>query len=459
MERMSSLDAVFLAVEDPVNHMNIGSVGIFEGPALSFETLRAFVAAKIQFVPRCRQRVRDASGFLGRPVWIDDVNFDLDEHLRYESLPSGGSSALEEFVGGLMARPLDRRHALWEMWLIDGLAEDRWAIVSKVHHCMVDGIAGTDLLTAIMDREPHAELMVPTVWTPSQEPTTIDFARFSAVSGLQSAMALVRRAVVALVHLHRSWERVHNVVVGAKRLWYPMRRGTTSLTGPIGPHPRWMRTRVRLDDVAAVRHVFGGTLNDVVVAAVTRAFRDLLLGRGEAVDDRTVTALVPVSLRAPDEQGRLGNRVADVHALLPLGTPDPISTLRMIHGHLADLKTSHEVEASGLLLRIGDFVPRVIADRLARAILHRQENVETVVTNVPGPRATLYLCGRPMVEAYPFGPIAGHVRITVAIWSYCDDLYFGVTGDRDAVGDIDRLVLGIDRGFTDLLNAASNAGN
>jgi len=451
---MGSLDAAFLAVEDPVNHMNIGSVAIFEGPAVSFESVRAFVAGKLQFVPRCRQRVREASGVFGRPLWIDDVNFDLDDHLRFRWLDRGGSHAFEEFVADLMARPLDRRRALWEMWLVDGLADDRWAIVSKVHHCLVDGIAGTDLLTAVMDREPDAELVVPTVRTPSREPSRIEVARFGAAMALRSAIAHVRHAVVAFAHPLRAWERVRNVFVGAKRLWYPMHRESTSLTGPIGPHRRWARTRVRFDDVTTVRHAFGGTVNDVVVAAVTRAFRDLLLARGETVDDRTVIALVPVSVRAPDEHGHLDNRVADVHALLPVGFDDPISTLRAIHDHLDDLKTSHEVEATGFVLRIGDLVPRVIADRFARAVV-RRSNVETAVTNVPGPRSPLYLCGRPMLEAYPYAPIAGQVRITVAIWSYCDHLYFGVTGDRDTTGDLDRLVAGIDRGFADLLHEAT----
>ena len=455
MERMSSLDAVFLAVEDPVNHMSIGSVALFEGPAVSFEAVQRFVAAKIQFVPRCRQRVREASGVLGRPVWIDDVGFDLDDHLRHQSLLDGRASDLDGFVEALMARPLDRRRALWEMWLVDGLDDGRWAIVSKVHHCLVDGIAGTDLLAVVMDSQPDAELVAPASWEPSDEPSTADFARFSAVSALRSAINHVRGAVVALRHPRRSWERVSGTVAGARRLWYRMRRGATSLTGPIGARPRWAHTSVHLDDVATVRHAFGGTVNDVIVAATTRAFRDLLLARGEAVDDRTVTALVPVSLRAPDEHGRLDNRVADVHALLPVGIDDPVSTLRTVHDHLDDLKTSHEVDASGALLRIGDWAPRVIADRVARAVLHRQRSVETVVTNVPGPRSPLYFCGRRMVEAYPYAPIAGHVRITVAIWSYCTILSFGVTGDRETVVDLDRFVAGIDRGFTDLLNEAT----
>jgi WS/DGAT/MGAT family acyltransferase len=211
---------------------------------------------------------------------------------------------------------------------------------------------------------------------------------------------------------------------------------------------------VRFDDVTTLRRVFGGTVNDIVVAAVTRAFRELLLGRGETVDRRTVAALVPVSLRAPGEHGQPDNRVADVHALLPVGIDDPIAALRAIHEHLDDLKTSHEVDASGALMRLGDLVPRALADRIARAVV-RRANVETAVTNVPGPRSPLFFCGRRMLEAYPFAPIAGPVRITVAVWSYCDHIFFGVTGDRETAGDLDRVATGIETGFAALLDEAA----
>ncbi len=194
-------------------------------------------------------------------------------------------------------------------------------------------------------------------------------------------------------------------------------------------------------------------MNDVVVAAVSSGFRDLLVERGESVEGRTITALVPVSLREPAERGQTGNRVANVHALLPMGQAASCSLLQAVHEHLEDLKGSHEIEATGLLLRIGDYVPRVLADRIARAVLHRQRNVETVITNVPGPRSPLYLGGHRMIEGYPVAPIGGQVRISVAIWSYCDHLYVGITGDRDTAPDIERLGQGIARGFAGLLEA------
>ena len=457
MERLSSLDTVFLAIEDPANHMNLGSVAIFEGPAPPFETVCDFLAAKIPLVPRCRQRVREPSGVLGRPVWIDDVGFEPHDHVHGLTLPDQDPGFLEDLVAELLAAPLDRRRALWEVWVVDGLGDDRWALIAKVHHCMVDGIAGTDLLSAILDREPDAETATPDSWAPSPEPSALAFARFSVAATLRSVIVHLHHAADVLRHAGRHWERFRGIITASKRLWYRQRHGPTSLTGPIGAHRRWVHTAVRFEDITAVRDAFGGTVNDVIVAAVSRGLSDLLIARGESVDDRTVTALVPVSLRGPAEDHQVGNRIANVHALLPVGRANPRSTLQAVHAHLDDLKNSHEVEATGLLLGIGDYVPRALADRIARAILRKQSNVETVITNVPGPRSSLYLGGRKMIQGYPVAPIGGQVRIAIAIWSYCDTLSIGVTGDRDTAQDISHLERGITCGFAELVDAARTA--
>jgi WS/DGAT/MGAT family acyltransferase len=192
-------------------------------------------------------------------------------------------------------------------------------------------------------------------------------------------------------------------------------------------------------------------VNDIVVAAVTSGFRDLLLERGESVENRTLTAMVPVSLRQPAERGETGNRVANVHARLPLGIADPITRMRMVQNHLRDLKHSHETEATGFVMNIGNYVPRPIADRLARAIVQRQRSVETVITNVPGPQSSVHLGASRLIGAYPIAPIAGLVRITVAVWSYHGHLYIGITADQNSVPDIETLARGIGRGFETLV--------
>ena len=456
MERLSSLDGVFLAVEDRVNQMNIGTVAIFDGPAPPLDEVRAFLASRIMLVPRCRQRVREPGRVFGHPVWIDDVHFDPCEHIHALSLRGPGSGDLDQVAADLLSPQLDRNRPLWEVWVIDGKDGDLWAILAKVHHCMVDGIAGSDLLSAILGQQPDAEAAVPDSWVPSPEPSSLAFAWFSIRNALVSFVAHVRNVADVLGHPGHSWGRARNTLAAAKQLWYRQHHSPTSLTGPIGTHRRWTHIAVPFDDVREIRTSLGGSVNDVVVAAVSGGFRDLLVERGESVEGRTITAMVPVSLRGPTEHGGTGNRVANIHALLPVGQTDPRSALQAVHEHLDELKTSHEIEATGLLLGIGDFVPRVLADRVARSVLHRQRNVETVITNVPGPRSPLYLGSHRMIEGYPVAPIGGRVRISVAIWSYCDHLYFGITGDRDTAYDIERLGQGINRGFADLLNAAQS---
>jgi diacylglycerol O-acyltransferase len=458
MERMGSLDAVFVAAEDAVNHMHIGSVGIFDGPPPSYDEVRALVGSKLQLVGRYRQRVREAPMSIGRPLWIDDVHFSLDYHLRATALPAHADrGSLEQLVGRVMSQPLDRNRPLWEMWVIDRLPGDQWAILSKVHHCMVDGIAGTDLLGVIMDTEPDEPLGPADAWTAAREPSRFDLGRASVRMALESVGGVASGVAGAARHPARALGRAGNIAMGIERVVAPSRRAGASLTGPIGPHRRWTRTRVSLDEVKTVRRAFGGTVNDVVLTAVARGFRELLIARGEPVENRTITTLIPVSLRTSDARGMLDNRVSAVYARLPVGIADPIDLLSAVRAHMDTLKRSHEIEASAAIVGIGDFAPPVVAAVLARAVVHSQEIVQTVATNVPGPQFPLYVCGRRMREAYPYVPIAGHIRVGVAIWSYCGEVYFGITGDWDGAPDIEKLAAGIDLAFDDMRGAATGA--
>jgi WS/DGAT/MGAT family acyltransferase len=444
---MGSLDAAFIAVEDATNHMHIGSVGIFEGPPPSYADVVAVAAAKLQLVPRYRQRVREAPASIGRPLWIDDIEFDLDYHMRHAALPHRDRSA----------HPLDRRRPLWEMWMIEGLDDDRWALVSKVHHCMVDGIAGSDLLGVIMDLEPDAPRLRPAAWQPAPEPSYVDLARYTGEMTFEAMSGVVRGGLHAVRHPRSTLASARRVINGLARVLAPTRRAGASLTGPIGPRRRWRRTRVSLDDVKAIRAAFGGTVNDVALTAVTRGFRELLSTRGESLEGRAVITLVPVSTRPDAARGVLDNRVSAVYARLPVGVEDPVSTLEAVRAQMDALKASSEPDASDALVGVGDFAPPIVAAALARTIVHSQEIVQTVATNVPGPQLPLYVCGRRMLEAYPFVPIAGHVRVGVAIWSYCGEMYFGVTGDWQGAPDIGRLVHGIDVAFETLRTDAAAA--
>ena len=453
MEQLSSLDGVFLAIENRHTPMNIGSVAHFEGPVPTLDDLRAFLNSRLVLVPRSRQRVREPRGPFGRPIWIDDVHFDVHDHLHAISIRDRDEQNFDDLVADLLSTHLDRRHPLWRIWLVDDPAPNQWALVVMAHHCLVDGIAGNDLLTALLSSPSESPQAATAPWLAAPEPSRLEVLIFGLHQAISTARVHLGSLARSLSHPRRSWRRLRTTLTAAKRLWYRQHREPTSLVGPIGPHRRWRSLAIPLREISAIQGSFSCTVNDVVLAAVTSGLRDLLVARGEFHAGRSVTVMVPVSLRISDERGTTGNRVANVHARLPVGHRDPLSTLRLVHAHLEELKSSHEVDATGALMNIGTKVPRFVADRIARAVVRRQRNVETVVTNVPGPREPLSVGPNRMVAGYPVAPIAGQVRIAIAIWSYCDTLFIGITGDRETVPDIDILVDGIRRGAEDLRRA------
>ena len=446
MERLSGLDAVFLAIEDHNTPMNIGSVAIFEGPAPDPEAISQYLTSRIVTIERCRQRLADPLGPLVRSIWIDDLHFKPDAHLHRISLAEPSTNALNDFVSQILATPLDRRHPLWHVWIVDGLPEHRWAIIAIAHHCLVDGIAGNDLLSAVLSAEPKTA----TPCASADEPSTAALIRFTVRSILDSWSAHGRALWRILMHPQSSWGRARLIARAAKGLWWRQPHVSTSLVGPISAGRRWTHLRIPSTTIQTIHNEFEGTVNDIVLTAVTKGFRDLLIARGESISERTLTAMVPVSLRHSFERAGTGNRVANVHARLRLDIDNPIVRLEMIRHQMDNLKHSHDTQATGLVMNIGNFVPRLLADRMSRMIVRRQRSVETVITNVPGPQEPIYLEGHRLLEAYPIAPIAGHVRLCVAVWSYCGDLYFGITADQKSVPDIEILARGIVDGFAGL---------
>ncbi len=460
MDRMSPLDASFLHVEDSVSHMHIGSVAIFEGPPPPYEAFRDTVAGKLPLVPRYRQKVRFVPLQLGRPAWVDDPYFNIGYHLRHTALPSpGGDEQLRNLVGRLMAQRLDRSRPLWEMWMVEGLDFDHWAAVSKVHHCMVDGVSGTDLLTVVLDAEPEPPPPAPDAWEPAPEPSD---ARV-VIEALGDLVASPYEQFRALRATTRGWrqlrDRASDVGRGLASMAGVVRRTPeSSLNGPIGPHRRWDWARTTLGDVRTVRKAMGGTVNDVVLTVLTRGFRDFILSRGESVDDRVVRTLVPVSVRTQEERGTYNNRVSGMIAELPVGIGDATERLAAIRAQMEGLKESKQAVAGEVLTSLSGFAPAMLLALGARVVRNiPQRNVNTVTTNVPGPQFPLYLAGRPMLEAFPFVPIAGHVRVGVAIFSYNGMLNYGVTGDYDTAPDIGVLCRGVEDGMAELLKLVSDS--
>jgi diacylglycerol O-acyltransferase len=457
MDRMSPQDASFLHIEDANSHMHIGSVAVFDGPSPAYNEFETLVAGKLPLVPRYRQRVRFVPLQLGRPVWVDDRHFNVGYHLRHTGLPKpGGDNELRNLVGRVMSQQLDRNRALWEMWMVEGLEGGHWAIVSKVHHCMVDGISGTDLLAVMLDSEPEPARPSPSEWAPEPEPSDVRLVVDSLVD-LAARPYEQFRAVRSATRAPRAALGQVREIGRGLRAWAGVARPVphSSLNGPIGPHRRWDWARTTLADVKTVRRSLGGTVNDVVLTVLTRGFRDLLIERGEPVENRIVRTLVPVSVRSASERGTYNNRVSGMIAELPVGIDDPRERLDAIRAQMEGLKESKQAVAGEVLTSLTGFAPSMLL-ALGMRVATRvpQRNVNTVTTNVPGPQWQLYACGRPMLEAFPFVPLGLKITVAVAIFSYHGMLNYGVTEDYGGPDDIAVLCRGIEAGMTELLKLA-----
>jgi diacylglycerol O-acyltransferase len=399
---------------------------------------------------------------LGRPVWVDDPHFRLDYHLRRSALPHpGGDEELRNLVGRVMAQQLDRTKPLWEMWIVEGLSEQRWALVSKVHHCMVDGVSGTDLLAVMLDKQRDPEPGPEDRWHPHREPGTTELVvRSLAERAASTPYELVRSGRRMVLGPRVAVQQTAATVQGLLAMRGLLRRTPeSSLNGPIGPHRRWDWARGRLADAATIRNAFGGTVNDVVLTVISSGFRELLGSRGESVEGREVRTLVPVSVRAPGERGAYNNRVSAMFARLPVGIDDPLERLGAVRAQMEGLKKSKQAVAGAVLTSLSGFAPALLFDLGIRAAARvPQRNVNTVTTNVPGPQEPLYAVGRRMLEAFPYVPLAGRVRVGVAIFSYDGALNFGVTGDYESAPDLEVLCDGIEAGMAELVRLAERAG-
>lgn len=445
MNRMSAQDAMFLHVENDVTPMHIGGVSIFEGPPPAFEELTAMVAGKLHHTPRYRQKVRFVPLGVAEPVWVDDRYFDLSYHLRHTAVPSPGSEAqLRAMAARVFSQHLDRARPLWEIWMVEGLAQGRWALLSKVHHCMVDGVAATDLMSVMFD-DGAATPAPADHWSPDPEPTSAELLARGLVMRVADPASQLRSAISA-------WPQVLGSAVSTARALAAaapaLRPATTSLTGPIGPHRHWSWATVELAEVKRMRRELGGTVNDIVLTVITNGFRALMDERGEAMGaDRVVRTMVPVSVRRRGERGTYNNRVSAVFARLPVGADDPVERLADIRAQMDGVKASKQAVAGDVLAQLSGFAPPLLLALGSRAMTRSARlNMDTATTNVPGPQTPVHALGRRLLESYPFVPIVGTIRIVVAIFSYDGRLYFGVTGDRDHAPDVDVLTAGIEAG-------------
>ncbi len=457
MERLKQMDASFLYLENEFNHMSIAAIAIFDGPAPGQDEVEAMVASKLDLVPRYRQRIRFVPFEAGRPVWCDDPHFSLGYHVRHTALPApGNDEQLQTLVGRVMSQQLDRSKPLWEMWVVEGLTEDRWAIVFKMHHCLADGVAATDLLTVLMDERPDADHPKPRHWKPETSPSPLRLTTDAVIETLTSPREWLHSLRSAVDAPRRVANQVIDFVDGVGTFRRFAKGGLeSSLNGPVGPHRshRWVATSFA--NIKKIRSAHGTTVNDVVLAAITRGFRDLLLSRDEPVEGLVVRSLVPVSIRRDEERGEVNNRVSAMFADLPVGIADPVERLQDIHEQMNEMKDHHQASAGETLTALGGLAPPTMVALVMRMSAGiDQHAVQTVATNVPGPRHTLYAAGRPMRSGYLYVPLAASVRIGVAMFSYAGQLTFGVTGDSDHAPDTEVLCRGIEQGIEELLAAS-----
>ena len=453
MEPMSPMDASFLHMENETTPMHIGGVSIFDGPAPPFDRLREMIASKLDLVPRYRQKVRFVPLAAGPPVWIDDPHFNLDYHVRHTAVPAPGSDEqLRKMAARVFSGNLDRARPLWEVWMVQGLRDGRWALLSKVHHCMVDGVAATDLMSLMFADAPARAAAAS--WYARPAPSDAELVLRSLTDRIVSPAAQLRAlqdGLRAPRHSLQSAASLAKAFASAGRSLRPV--GSSSLTGPIGPHRVWSWARIRLADVKTVRGQFGGTVNDIVLTLITNGFAQLLRDRGEEVPpDRVVRTMVPVSVRRPGEKGVYNNRVSAVFASLPVGVLDPLARLAAIRAEMDGIKESKQAVAGDVLASLSGFAPPLLLALGSRLVTSAPRlNMHTATTNVPGPQQPVNTLGCRMLESYPFVPVVGSIRIVVAIFSYDGGLYFGVTGDYDGAPDIDVLTAGIERGMEALL--------
>ena len=459
MDRMSPLDATFLELEhdDPHASLHIGSTAVFEGPPPTYDELLTAMAGRLPLIPRYRQKVRRVPAALGAPVWVDDPRFDLRYHLRNTAIPApGGDRELATLIGRLMSQRLDLERSPWEVWLVHGLSGDRWAVVSKVHHCMVDGVSGTDLLTVTFDLQREPAPPVPDEWSPQPEPSDLRLAADAVIDLIREPFELARSGAGALRHPKQTAARAAATAKGLLTMSGALRpTHRSSLIGPLTSSRIYTWAGASAEDVAATRQAFGGTLNDVVIAAITAGFRDLLLHRGEQPDRHTIRTLVPVSVRARGEEHTRDNQVSALLPELPVEEDDPIKRFFEVRRRLQLLKSSGEAVAGTSVTTLARFAPFDAVTAGLRLVFHLpQQQLTTVTTNVPGPPFPLYALGREMLEALPYVPIASRIRLGISIFTYNGRLRFGITGDRDANPDIEVLAGGIERGLEELAKLA-----
>jgi diacylglycerol O-acyltransferase len=443
LDRLTPIDVSFLHQESPDSHMHVGGLTIVEGPPPATKDLLEQIRWRLHLVPRYRHKLASTPLDSGRPVWIDDPSFNLEYHIRHTALPTPGRwEQLCGLTAWIFSQQLDRSKPLWEMWLIEGLEDDRFALISKTHHALIDGIAGVDLATVLFDLSPEP----PPVrhsgrpWQPHPEPGTAELVAAGLRGAVRAGLELTEGAIDALAHPDHALARAREAAEGIGEIvWAGLNPAPeTPLNVPIGPHRRFFGIANQLEDFKIVKNAFGGTVNDVVLAVVTGALRSFLISRGRPTAGVELRALVPVSVRAVDERGEGGNRIVVMRGPLPVYIADPVQRLRFVSQAMDGLKESKQALGAEVIAGAQNFAPPTILAQASR-LNFSTRLFNLIVTNVPGPQFPLYVLGREMLEAYPVAFLPENHALAIAIMSYNGQMNFGLLGDFDALPDIDAI--------------------
>jgi diacylglycerol O-acyltransferase / wax synthase len=457
-DRLTAIDASFLHQEGHNSHMHVGAVSIFEGPPPEFEEFLDSLRVRLHLVPRYRQKLAEAPLQTGRPVWVDDPTFNLEYHVRQTALPEPGSEEqLMRLTSRVFSQQLDRSKPLWETWLVEGLEGNRFALISKTHHSLVDGIAGVDLAQVLFDLTPvPQEIPHPDEpWEPAREPNPIELLADGVAGLAKASLGVAARALGAATRPSESIAELREAAEGLGEIvWAGMNPAPeTPLNVEIGPHRRFVGVRNRLEDFKTIKNAFGGTVNDAVLTVVSGSLREWLQSRGIRTEGLELRALVPVSIRGSHERGALGNRIAVMRGPLPVYVEDPVARLQAVRQAMGELKESKQAVGAEVLTGVQNFAPPTILAQASR-LNFSTRFFNVIVTNVPGPQFPLYVRGRELDDVFPVAFLPENHALAIAIMSYNGKINFGLLGDYDALPDIARIADGIEASLSELVALA-----
>jgi diacylglycerol O-acyltransferase len=462
-DRLSPVDASFLAQEHEASHMHVGAIAIFEGPPPGYDEFIDGLESRLHLVPRYRQKLAEPRFEMGRPFWVDDPTFNIDYHVRHTALPKPGTlDQLRHLAGRVFSQKLDRSKPLWELWLVQGLEDNRFALISKTHHSMIDGVAGVDIASVLFDLEPVPRVVEPPEepWTPAPEPSQSELIAEGVKSIVRTPVRLAGRGIGALQHpgptaraARESLEALGEVA------WAGLNPAPESpLNVPIGPHRRILWVENELADFKQIKNALGGTVNDVVLTVVTGAMRKWLRSRGVRTEGLELRALVPVSIRSDDDRGGTGNQIAAMRGPLPVYCDDPVECLGIVRQEMGSVKESKQALGAEVIAGLQDFAPPTLLAQASR-LNFSTRLFNLIVTNVPGPQLPLYLQGRELQQIIPVAFLPEDHALAIAIMSYNGSLDFGLLGDYDAMPDMDFVAAAIEETTDELLAAARNGAS